>query len=286
VFYPIEDLYPEGPNKMKITNRIHRIALALMCCLAGTLKAQDIYVVNYGTNTVGEYRLDGSIVNTSLISGLYEPEGIAVSGNDLFVGNGTTSGYVSEYTTSGAAVNTNLISGLNYPTFITILGDDLFVANAGSGTIGEYTLSGATVNATLITGVRYPIGLAVSGTNLFVVNELNGTIGEYTTSGATVNANLISGLNIAQCIAISPVPSPPPPRLTTINVNGSTLSITATNGPGGGTYTLLESTNLGLSLTQWTPILTNTFTANGSLNLSTNIVNPARPAEFYILEVP
>ncbi len=357
---------------MKTTNRIYGIALALTCSLAGMLKAQDIYVVNYGNNTIGEYTTSGGTVNTNLISGLYEPEGIAISGNDLFIGNGTTSGYISEYTTSGAAVNTNLISGLNNPTFILISGNDLFVADAGSGTIGEYTLSGATVNAslisglhgpngiaisgndlfvannqnntvgeytltgstvnaslisglhdpqgiaisgtnlfvanygsfgagtgigeytlsgatvnaTLITGVRYPIGLSVLGTNLFVVNELNGTIGEYTTSGATVNTNLLSGLNIAECIAISPVPSPAPPRFMTINVNGSTLSITGTNGPAGGSYTLLKSTNLALPLTQWTRVLTNTFATNSSLNLSTNIVSKANPAEFYILEVP
>ena len=42
-----------------------------------------IYVANYGSGTIGEYNLDGSTVNASLISGLNEPTAIAVSGGSL-----------------------------------------------------------------------------------------------------------------------------------------------------------------------------------------------------------
>jgi len=37
-------------------------------------------------------------------------------------------------------------------------------------------------------------------------------------------------------------------------------------------------------LAQWTSVLTNSFDGTGNLNLSTNIVNPNNPSEFYILE--
>jgi hypothetical protein len=47
--------------------------MALTCGAVVTLKAQDIYVVNRGTSTVGEYGLDGSTINASLISGLDAP---------------------------------------------------------------------------------------------------------------------------------------------------------------------------------------------------------------------
>jgi len=46
-------------------------------------------------------------VNASLITGLYEPAGIAVSGPDLFVTQ--YYGVVGEYTTSGVTVNSSLI---------------------------------------------------------------------------------------------------------------------------------------------------------------------------------
>ena len=50
-----------------------------------------------------------------------------------------------------------------------------------------------------------------------------------------------------------------------------------------GTYVLLESTNVALPLTNWIPVLTNTFDGSGDLNLSTNIVNPNYSQQFYIL---
>jgi len=116
-----------------------------------------------GEDTIGEYTTSGATVNASLISGLTGPDGIAVSGSDLFVVN-LLDGTIGEYTTSGATVNAALISGLSFPEGIAVSGSDLFVANTGSGTIGAYTTSGATVNASLISGLSTPVFLAVSPT--------------------------------------------------------------------------------------------------------------------------
>jgi hypothetical protein len=74
-----------------------------------------------------------------------------------------------------------------------------------------------------------------------------------------------------------------PPHITGISVSGTTLTISATNGAAGGRYVLLGTTNLATPFSQWTPVLTNNFTANGSLNLSTNIINPALPQQFFLL---
>src|SRR5271154_5970011 len=112
-------------------------------------RADQVFVANFGGNTIGEYTTSGATVNASLISGLNSPGGIAVSGSDLFVVNasGTT---IGEYTTSGATVNASLISGLTCALAIAVSGSDLFVTSSFSNTIGEYTTSGATVNASLI----------------------------------------------------------------------------------------------------------------------------------------
>jgi hypothetical protein len=155
----------------------------------------QIFVVNSGNGTIGEYKLDGTTVATALVSGLSNPIAIAVSGPNLFVtnaGNGT----VGEYTTSGGTVNASLITGLSNPVAIAVSGSNLFVNN-GSSTVGEYTTSGGTVNASLITGVQSnTLGLAVSGSNLFVGTGYS-TIGEYTISAGTVtgsNTSFITGL--------------------------------------------------------------------------------------------
>jgi hypothetical protein len=122
----------------------------LLGLLSGsTARADEIFVTNINNNTIGAYTISGATLNAALISGLGDPNGIVVSGSDLFVTNfggcfgGTCVGTVGEYSTSGATVNAALISGLGGPNGIVVSGSDLFVANFGSNTIGEYTTSGA-----------------------------------------------------------------------------------------------------------------------------------------------
>jgi hypothetical protein len=84
----------------------------------------------------------------------------------------------------------------------------------------------------------------------------------------------------------STVPPPPPstPRITHISLSGTALSLSATNGTPGGPWTLLQSTNVALPLSQWQTNRAGSF--DGSGNLSTNIVNTAtNRQEFYILKV-
>jgi len=47
---------------------------------------------------------------------------------------------------------------------------------------------------------------------------------------------------------------------------------------------LLSTTNLSKPFSQWTPILTNNLDGGGNLNLSTNILNPAVPQQFFMLK--
>jgi hypothetical protein len=64
----------------------------------------------------GNYR-----VSATLVSGLNTPEGIAVSGGNLWVANYNI-GTIGEYNaTTGAAVNATLVSGLSNPHFITVV---------------------------------------------------------------------------------------------------------------------------------------------------------------------
>jgi hypothetical protein len=76
------------------------------------------------------------------------------------------------------------------------------------------------------------------------------------------------------------------PHINGMKMNGTTLTMTATNGPANGQFVLMGSTNLALPRSQWTPIFTNSFDGNGNLDLSTNIINPNSPLEFYLLQMP
>ena len=95
-------------------------AVLLGILWSGPAHADNIFVTNQGTNTIGEYTTSGATVNAALISGLDDPVGIAVSGSDVFVTN-LVANTIGEYTTSGATVNASLISGLEGPRGIAIV---------------------------------------------------------------------------------------------------------------------------------------------------------------------
>ena len=156
--------------------------------LAAVSAHGQIYVLNSGSGTVGEYTLSGQTINASFITGLSSPNGLAVSGGYLYVAQ--ENGTIRKYTTSGTLVNASLISGLYGPAGIAISGNDLFVANSGgeSSTIGEYTTSGATVNAALVSGLGNPTGLATDGNYLYVACWHTGNVGIYTTSGTAISS--------------------------------------------------------------------------------------------------
>src|ERR1044071_9065094 len=73
------------------------------------------------------------------------------------------------------------------------------------------------------------------------------------------------------------------PKITSIGVSGTRLELTG-NGPANGAFTLLGSANVTLPLVQWTPVFTGAFDANGNLTVSTNVVNPNNPQQFYTLQ--
>ena len=191
--------------------------LALLMLATPVPAPGQIFVVTEngfaGDGQLGEYNLDGTPVNASLIpyGGLWLPNQIAVSGSDLFISDNNHN-TIGKYTTSGATVNASLITGLGLSTALAGSGSYLFVANE-SGTIGEYTTSGATVNASLITGlgIRDFTCMEVYGSELLVTDR--NSIFEYTlgaTPGTVTSSDtsFITGLYESNGFAVESVPEP------------------------------------------------------------------------------
>lgn len=172
-----------GISQWQTSLKLKLVCLGMLW--AATAPAQ-IYVVNSGDGTIGEYSLTGQSINTSFITGLSSPTGIAISGGYLYVAQ--ENGVVQKYTTGGSLVNASLISGLSLPWGLTVSGNHLFIADAGeaSNTIGEYTTEGDAINASLVTGLATPADVATDGNYLYVTCWQTGTIGVYTTSGDAV----------------------------------------------------------------------------------------------------
>jgi DNA-binding beta-propeller fold protein YncE len=108
------------------------------------------------SSRIGKYTISGATVNRTLIPFVGFMEGIAVSGDKLFVAD-AASGLVAEYTTSGMLVNAALITGLNDPSGIAVFGGHLFVTSFSDGTGGEYdAATGAPINTALVSGLNGP----------------------------------------------------------------------------------------------------------------------------------
>ena len=174
------------------------LALVLMAMLV-TARGQLFVTSENGfanDASLGEYNLDGSAINASLIpsGGLYLPLGMTITGSSLYITDGGAANSIGQYTTSGGTVHSTLVSGLNAPYGIATDGSFVYVVNTGSGTIGKYTTSGTLVSASLVSLLTSAGALAISGNNLFVAYT-NGAVGEWTTSGALVHQFLLSGFS-------------------------------------------------------------------------------------------
>ena len=114
----------------------------------------------------------------------------------------------------------------------------------------------------------------------FVANSSGGQT--LTLTAFSSGANPSAQVNLFQVRDITATVVPRP-TITGIAVNGITLTLMATNGPANGAFVLLQSPDVTVPLSQWAPVLTNTFDGNGRINLSTNVVSPANPRQFYVL---
>jgi hypothetical protein len=232
------------------------------------LKSTPISLASGATLAVTN-RTDGTLTlasgQTLQGSGTVQGNLVASAGSTVAPG---TSGATGTLNVSGnAAFNGNTVMKLNG------------ASNDGLSAGGTLTYGGTLT----LTNISAPLAAG----NSFTLFGATGYSGSFATiSPATPGAGLAWNTNnLTVNGTISVVSSAPPvPRITSIGLSGTTLTIRGTNGTSSGQYVLLQSTNVALPLSQWVPALTNSFDTNGDLNLSTNIVNPTIPREFYILK--
>lgn len=76
----------------------------------------------------------------------------------------------------------------------------------------------------------------------------------------------------------------PKPQVSSFASSNTNLIATGTGGSGGLIYCVLMSTSLGISVTNWVPVLTNAFDSTGNFSF-TNAVDPALPQQFFRLQI-
>ena len=184
------------------------IVIVVLCAMPRNADAQ-LYVLLNNVSQIGnvsEYSPKGELINSNFITGLADPAGIAVSGNNLFVTDNVTDTVGKYDATTGGAINAGFIMGLQSPFAIAVLGNNLFVTyytGQNHYAVGEYdATTGVAINANLITGLTQPLGSRCWTTNSsYDCNDQKWgdffTVGKYgATSGAAINAKFITNLNL------------------------------------------------------------------------------------------
>jgi fibronectin-binding autotransporter adhesin len=254
--------------------------IGVMNVTGGTLVANSVTLGTGGvTTTAGTLNLTNATLVVS---------------NGISIGTGTDGGTLDDEFSTVKILNSGTIGLSGAPLTTLVLDGGTFqlnvdgnnaVANNNVAAIVATTVNTAattTINigtvANVGSTVQIPL-ISYTGTDPYSALSLGTYPAGYAATLVDDTANSSVDLSIVSTVA-------PTPHITGISISGHTLTISATNGADSGTYTLLESTNLLLPIPQWKPVFTNSFNANGTLNLSTNVVTPGTPDEFYLLEEP
>jgi len=170
----------------------------------------------------------------------------------------------------------NLVAGHKYSVLLIGLDDRGLPANGGAPARFAYfqdPVAPTDVSST------FQMGDSVYVKAAFLAQTTTQTIIEQLPTSGDGNMNALVVYDVSTVVT-----PPSSPHITAIQVSGTALTLSATNGTPGGSWTLLQSTNLALPLNQWQTNTTGAF--DGSGNLSTTIPNTAtNKQEFYLLEV-
>jgi hypothetical protein len=225
------------------------------------------------TYTLGTTNLAGLLAGKGVISG---PMVIYTNG---IIGAGTA-GAIGTFTVNNSItfIGGNVLIRVD-KSLSPAQSNDLIVA---TGVITNSLIGPVTVTITNIGGSSIVVGDIYK---VFSTGVSNGAAITVTGAGmGWVNNLAVDGSVTAVNSVIIPSVSA---GITSFNLAGANTVINATNGVNGGTYYLLQSTNMASPLSQWLVVATNVINTNGASGAftftGTNVVTPNGAQQFYIL---
>jgi hypothetical protein len=191
---------------------------------------------------------------------------INLTGGSLVISNtaGAPSAPLTTLNLGGGSLHLNVTGSVSVTNIVATA-----IAASASTTLMLDSIAGVAI------GTAYPL-ISYTGIDPYANLGLGTFPAGYT--GTLVDnaaAKLIS-------MQFSNIPGQSPPVINDITTVNGNLVFSGTNGSASGTYYVLTSTNLALSVTNWTRIATNSFTTGGTFSV-TNAINPAMPQQFYLI---
>jgi len=216
----------------------------------------------------GVLRVDGGITcsNLMIVGGALAGSGTTY--NNVTAISGTGSGTIDNPNVSGNyTIAGQLVVDVNRAGFLADLA-------AVTGTITGNTGAGIAV-----TNLGSPLQVGDTFT-LFNKAVVNGAAMGISGGGVTWNNNLaVNGTVSVAAIGV------PQPNITSATSGSGVFTFSGNNGPAGGAFSVLTSTNVSLPLVNWVVETNGVFSGSGTFNVSIAI-QAGQPAKFYQLRIP
>ena len=280
-------------------------SLALYNVISGTGSLIENGTYNLYLAATNDYS-GNTVINGGVL--ILTNNGSIFNSANIIVNSGATLDATQRGDATLTLANSQTLSGSGTLNGNVVIGGGATLAPANSFTVLNFnnnlTLGGgsATVmelNETLATNDVVQVAGTLTYGGTLVLTNLSGTLingdsfklfNAAACSGAFTNISpAIPGINLAWntnnlssgilSIVVSPTTSP---KITAMNLNGGNFIFAGSNGIPNWPYVVLASTNVALPLTNWTPVWSNTFDANGYFNFT----NPENSGgQFYLLEL-
>jgi uncharacterized repeat protein (TIGR01451 family) len=195
-------------------------------------------------------------------------------------------------------VQSSVALGLNFTNTLT-------VTNAGPGpAYGIIVTDALPANVTFVSAssggttnanarqVVWNISSLPANTVSNLTLGMNAATGGYATNivsvvSSAVDSNLANNTATNITLVTTVIIPTVSPKIKSFSLVNGNVVISGTNGVTGGTYYLLDSTNMTKPLSQWVSVATNIVSTNGASGAftftGTNAVSPNATNQFYIL---
>jgi hypothetical protein len=163
------------------------------------------YIYYPSQTNIRRANLDGTGA-TTIVSGLSQPDKVAVNGNNIFWADGGTN-QVGRANLDGSGVVASLVGPTEGGVFgVAIDSSFVYWTNSNTGHIGRANLDGTSPVQNFVTGAGTAgagaSGVAVNGTNIYWSNASAGTIGRANIDGSSPNNSFITGANFPNGVAV------------------------------------------------------------------------------------
>jgi len=139
------------------------------------LDGNTMYYSDNNSNIVARFNVTDpspttEIVATSAVN--FDPIGLALQGNILYMGQGQSNRISKVDVTSGITQPTDVIVGVNRPIGIRIVGNNLYISERNDNKISVNNLSNGTNTATdFVTGLNFPTDIEFAGNTIYILES-------------------------------------------------------------------------------------------------------------------